>query len=93
MDQIHLTIASMGKPVIAMVHGYAVANAFAQKFISKSPVAIRMGKNFYYQMIDLPFRQRFVLNGEIMTRLATTEDAHEGIQTFMEKRQPIWKGK
>src|SRR4030043_8755 len=26
MDQMHLTIASIGKPVIAMVHGYAVAN-------------------------------------------------------------------
>jgi len=26
MDQMHLTIASMVKPVIAMVHGYAVAN-------------------------------------------------------------------
>jgi enoyl-CoA hydratase/carnithine racemase len=26
MDQMHFTIASMGKPVIAMVHGYAVAN-------------------------------------------------------------------
>jgi enoyl-CoA hydratase/carnithine racemase len=26
MDQMHLTIASMEKPVIAMVHGYAVAN-------------------------------------------------------------------
>jgi enoyl-CoA hydratase/carnithine racemase len=26
MDRMHLTIAGMGKPVIAMVHGYAVAN-------------------------------------------------------------------
>ena len=26
MNQMHRTIASMGKPVIAMVHGYAVAN-------------------------------------------------------------------
>jgi len=26
MDRMHLTIAEMGKPVIAMVHGYAVAN-------------------------------------------------------------------
>ncbi len=174
MDRMHLTIASMAKPVIAMVHGYAVANgaglvaaadfaimaedaklgttainlgllctgpiipmsyglgkkktlemllsgemidakeaerlglvnkvvpaekleeetfAFAQKLISKSPVALRMGKNFYYQMIDLPFGQRFVLNSEIMTRLATTEDAHEGIKAFMEKREPAWKGK
>jgi enoyl-CoA hydratase/carnithine racemase len=174
MDQMHLTIASMEKPVIAMVHGYAVANgaglvaaadfaimaedaklgttainvgllctgpiipmsyglgkkktlemllsgdmidareaerlglvnkvapaekleeetfAFAQKLISKSPVAIRMGKNFYYQMIDMPFRQRLALNSEIMTRLATTQDALEGINAFIEKRKPLWKGK
>ena len=174
MDQMHLTIASMEKPVITMVHGYAVANgaglvaaadfaimaedakigttainvgllctgpiipmsyslgkkktlemllsgdmidakeaerlglvnkvvpaekleeetiAFAQKLISKSPVAIRMGKNFYYQMIDMPFRQRFALNSEIMTRLCTTEDAVEGINAFIEKRKPLWKGK
>jgi len=174
MDQMHLTIASIGKPVIAMVHGYAVANgaglmaaadfaivaegtqigttainvgllctgpiipmsyglgkkktlemllsgdmidareaerlglvnkvvpaekleeetfAFAQKLSSKSPVAIRMGKEFYYQMIDMPFRQRFVLNNEMMTRLCTTEDALEGIKAFTEKRQPQWRGK
>jgi len=174
MDQMHLTIASMGKPVIAMVHGYAVANgaglmaaadfaivaegtqigttainvgllctgpiiplsyslgkkktlemllsgdmidakeaerlglvnkvvplekleeetfAFAQKLISKSAVALGMGKNFYYQMIDMPFRQRFVLNSEIMARLCTTEDALEGINAFIEKRPPMWKGK
>jgi enoyl-CoA hydratase/carnithine racemase len=174
MDQMHLTIASMEKPVIAMVHGYAVANgagllaaadfaiaaegtqigttainvgllctgpiipmsyglgkkktlemllsgdmidakeaerlglvnkvvpvekleeetfAFAQKLIDKSPIAIQMGKEFYYQMIDMPFRQRFVLNSEIMTRLCTTEDAHEGVKAFIEKRKPVWKGK
>ena len=174
MDQMHFTIASMGKPVIAMVHGYAVANgaglmaaadfaivaegtqigttainvgllctgpiipmsyslgkkktlemllsgdmidakeaerlglvnkvvpaekleeesfAFAQKLISKSPLAIQIGKQFYYQMIDMPFRQRFILNSEIMARLCTTEDALEGINAFIEKRRPMWKGK
>jgi len=174
MDQMHFTIASMGKPVIAMVHGYAVANgaglmaaadfavvaegtqigttainvgllctgpiipmsyglgkkktlemllsgdmidareaerlglvnkvvpaekleeetfAFAQKLIDKSPVAIEIGKKFYYQMIDMPFRQRFALNSEIMARLCTTEDANEGINAFIEKRKPVWKGK
>lgn len=174
MDQMHFTIASMGKPVIAMVHGYAVANgaglvaaadfaivaegtqigttainvgllctgpiipmsyslgkkktlemllsgdmidakeaerlgllnkvvpaenleeetfAFAKKLIDKSPIAIQMGKEFYYQMIDMPFRQRFVLNSEIMVKLCTTEDALEGVNAFIEKRQPMWKGK
>jgi enoyl-CoA hydratase/carnithine racemase len=67
--------------------------AFAQKLIDKSPVAIQMGKNFYYQMVDLPFRQRFVLNSEIMARLCITEDAQEGVKAFIEKRKPVWKGK
>jgi len=174
MDQMHFTIASMAKPVIAMVHGYAVANgaglmaaadfaivaegtqigttainvgllctgpiipmsyslgkkktlemllsgdmidakeaerlglvnkvvpadkleeetlSFAQKLLNKSPLAIQIGKDFYYQMIDMPFRQRFALNREVMTRLCTTGDALEGINAFIEKRQPIWKGK
>ena len=174
MDQMHFTIASMAKPVIAMVHGYAVANgaglmaatdfaivaegtqigttainvgllctgpiipmsyslgkkktlemllsgdmidakeaerlglinkvvpadkleeetfAFAKKLITKSPLAIQIGKDFYYQMIDMSFRQRFVLNSEIMTRLCTTEDALEGINAFIEKRKPLWKGR
>ena len=67
--------------------------AFAQKLIDKSPIAIQIGMNFYYQMIDMPFRQRFVLNSEIMTRLCTTEDALEGTNAFIEKRRPLWKGK
>jgi enoyl-CoA hydratase/carnithine racemase len=66
---------------------------FAQKLIDKSSLAIQMGKEFYYQMIDMPFRQRFVLNSEIMTRLSTTEDAQEGVKAFIEKRKPVWKGK
>jgi enoyl-CoA hydratase/carnithine racemase len=66
---------------------------FAQKLSAKSPVAIQMGKNFYYQMIDMPFRQRFALNSEMMTRLCTTEDALEGMSAFIQKRQPMWKGK
>lgn len=66
---------------------------FPLKLIDQSPVAIQMGENFYYQMIDRPFRQRFVLNSEVMTRLCTTEDALEGINAFIEKQQPVWKGK
>jgi enoyl-CoA hydratase/carnithine racemase len=67
--------------------------AFAQKLIAKSPLTIRTGKDFYYQMIDMPFRQRFTLNREVMTRLCATEDALEGINAFIERRQPIWRGK
>jgi enoyl-CoA hydratase/carnithine racemase len=67
--------------------------AFAQKLIAKSPLAIQMGKHFYYQMIDMAFHQKFDFHRKVMAKLCTTEDAHEGIQAFLEKRKPIWKGK
>ena len=174
MERMHFTIAAMAKPVIAMVHGFAVANgaglmaasdfaivaegtkigttainvgllctgpiipisytlgkpktlemllcgdmigadealqmglvnrvvplemleeetlAFARKICNKSPVAVKLGKSFYYQMIDMPFRQRFSHNSEVFARLCTTEDAKEGVSAFLEKRKPEWKGK
>jgi enoyl-CoA hydratase/carnithine racemase len=173
MDEMHLTVATLAKPVIAMVHGFAVANgaglvfaadfalaaagtkigttainvgllctgpvipishlgkkkvlemllggemidaaeaerlglvnkvvpledleaetlAFAQKLLNKSPLAVKMGKQFYYQMIDLPFPQRFSYSSEVFARLCTSEDAREGVDAFLKKRKPVWQGK
>jgi len=59
----------------------------------KRSLTIQIGKEFYYQVIDIPFRQRFVLNSEVMTRLSITGDALEGINAFIEKRPPVWEGK
>jgi hypothetical protein len=33
-------------------------------------------------MIDMPFRQRFMLNSEMMTRWFTMEDAYESINAL-----------
>lgn len=173
MDEMHLTIAAMAKPVIAMVHGYAVANgaglvfaadfaivaegtkigttainvgllctgpvipishlgkkkvlemllcgelidaaeaarlgivnrvvpldrleeetlAWAQKLLNKSPLAVKMGKQFTYQMLDMPMPQRFAHSSEVFARLCTSQDAKEGVAAFLEKRQPVWQGK
>ena len=174
MDAMHLTVASMAKPVIAMVHGYAVANgagllaaadfaivaegtkigttainvgllctgpiipvtygvgkkkalemllsgdmidaaeaerlglvnrvvplekleaetlAFAQKLLSKSPLAVKMGKQFYYKMMDMGFADRFEHSSEVFSDMCISEDAREGIDAFLSKRKPEWKGK
>ncbi len=174
MDKMHFIVASMGKPVIAMVHKYAVANGaglmfaadfaivsegtkigttainvglictspiipvmygvgkkkslemllcgemidakealelglvnkvvpqekleeetfeFAKNLASKSPVALRIGKEFYYKALDMTFRQKFDYSTELFARLCTTEDAKEGVTAFIEKRKPQWKGR
>jgi len=173
MDEMHLTIAAMAKPVVAMVHGYAVANgaglvfaadfaivaegtkigttainvgllctgpvipishlgkkkvlemllcgdlidaaeaarlgivnrvvppdrleeetlAFVQKLLNKSPLAVKMGKQFYYQMVNMPGPQRFAHSSEVFARLCTSQDAKEGVAAFLEKRPPVWQGK
>ena len=67
--------------------------AFAQKLSSKSPLALKVGKQFCYQMMDMPFWQRMEFATESLAQLCASEDAREGIQAFLEKRQPIWKGK
>jgi len=174
MDEMHLTIAAMDKPVCAMVHGFAVANGaglmfaadfavvaegtkigttainvgllctgpiipityglgkkkvlemllsgemidaaeaeklglvnkvvpleqleeatwgLVKKIISKSPLAVKMGKRFYYQVLDMPMAQRLAYSSEVFARLCTSEDAKEGVGAFMEKRKAVWKGK
>lgn len=174
MDEMHLTIAGMAKPVIAMAQGFAIANgagllfaadfalvaegtkigttainvgllctgpiipvsyalgkakvlelllsgemidareaerlglvnrvvpadkleeetlAFAQKLLSKSPLALQLGKRFYYQMINMPLNQRFAYSSEIFARLCTSEDAKEGVAAFLAKRPPVWQGR
>lgn len=65
--------------------------AFAAKLAEKSPTAMRMGKEFYYKMMDMSFRQRFEYQNEVFARLCTTEDAREGVSAFLEKRTPQWK--
>lgn len=174
MDEMHSTVAGMAKPVIAMAHGYAVANgagllaaadfavvaegtkigttainvgllctgpiiplsyglgkkkalemllcgdmidadealrlglvnrvvplerlesetlAFAEKLLSRSPLAVKLGKQFYYRMIDMPFAQRFDLSSDVFSGLCMSEDAREGVDAFLAKRKPVWKGK
>lgn len=63
----------------------------ARKITEKSPLAVQLGKRSYYQMQDLEYKKAFELVNNHFAMLCTTEDAHEGVDAFLNKRSPDWK--
>lgn len=60
---------------------------------SKSPVGIKIGKEAFYTMADMPFEEAVDFLSVKIAEVAATEDAREGITAFLEKRKPVFKGK
>jgi enoyl-CoA hydratase/carnithine racemase len=63
----------------------------ARKLAGKSPLAVQLGKRSYYQMMDLEYDKAFEMVNNHFALLCTSEDAHEGVTAFLEKRNPNWK--
>ena len=60
---------------------------------SKSPIGMRIGKDAFRTMSDMPFEEAIDYLCEALGRAVSTEDAMEGMTAFMEKRKPRFKGK
>jgi cyclohexa-1,5-dienecarbonyl-CoA hydratase len=59
-----------------------------------SPVALALAKKASYAWDSMHFDKGLVRAERIyFDELMKTEDAHEGIRAFMEKREPKWRGK
>ena len=67
--------------------------ALANKLASKSPLALQMGKEAFYGMADLEYGKALAYSNELFAALCMTEDAKEGVEAFLQKRKPQWKGK
>ncbi|BEP30027.1 enoyl-CoA hydratase/isomerase family protein [Helicovermis profundi] len=66
---------------------------YARKLALKSPLALQIGKKSFYKMEDLDFEKALDLSNNHFATLCTTEDAHEGVDAFLNKRDPIWKNR
>ena len=67
--------------------------ALARKLADKSPLALQMGKEAFYGMSDLEYDKALAYTNELFAALCVTEDAKEGVDAFLNKRKPQWKGK
>ncbi len=65
----------------------------AAKLAQKSPLAVQIGKTGIYGMSEIPYHQALDYMDELFASLCSTEDAREGIEAFLEKRKPVWKGR
>ena len=66
---------------------------FVEKLASSSPLTMGIGKQAFYEQIDVPQAQAYSLMSETMATNAMACDAQEGIDAFLTKREPRWQGK
>lgn len=68
-------------------------SSMASDIASKSPLTLAIGKEAFYRQLEFGISEAYDYASEVMTRNMLTQDAGEGIEAFIEKRQPQWTGK
>ena len=65
----------------------------ARKIAAKSPLAIRLGKQMFYRQLAMDLPSAYAFASEKISCNMNSDDAREGIDAFIEKRTPQWKGR
>ena len=61
--------------------------------LAKSPVPIRMGKALFHRQLGMDLPEAYADAGAVMAKNMMVEDAEEGIDAFLAKRKPQWRGR
>jgi enoyl-CoA hydratase/carnithine racemase len=67
--------------------------SYVNKIKDKSPLVLKIGKEAFYNQIEMPLDDAYKYTAEVMTQNMLAQDANEGINAFIEKRSPDWRGK
>ncbi len=70
----------------------AVAH-FTDIILARSPAVVRLGKRTFYEQLEQPLKEAYDLAGCEMTEGILLEDAAEGMDAFLQKRTPAWRGR
>lgn len=69
------------------------AHQMARKLASMSPAVLALGKRSFYSAWDLPLDKALDYLASQLTHNTQLEDMAEGIAAFLQKREPVWKGR
>lgn len=64
----------------------------AAKIVGKSPLTLAIGKEAFYAQLEMPMADAYAYASAVMTRNMLARDAQEGIDAFIAKRAPVWRG-
>jgi len=67
--------------------------ALAARIAAKTPLSIQLGKRMFYQQLQMPLGEAYDFASERMATNMDSEDAREGIDAFIGKRSPVWRGR
>ena len=65
----------------------------AQKISKKSSVTLKIGKEAFYKQLDMKLSDAYDYASRVMVQNMLKLDAKEGIDAFIDKREPKWKDK
>lgn len=68
----------------------AEVNTMAETIASKLGTAVKVGKQAFYEQLQMPLDQAYAYTGDVMVKNMLHRDTAEGIAAFIEKRPPNW---
>ena len=66
---------------------------FALKLASKSPLTLALGKQAFYRQAEMKLAEAYEYASTVMAKNLQAEDAKEGIDAFLSRRPPVWRGR
>ena len=69
----------------------AVTSELAETVASKLAVAVKIGKEAFYNQLQMPLTEAYDYTGNVMVENMLFRDTEEGISAFIEKRDPNWE--
>ena len=65
----------------------------ALELAAKSPATVALGLRAFYKSQDQTYSEALASLESALAAVLGTEDAREGLSAFLQKREPVWKGR